>query len=88
MIKELNKNNDDGDEEELFAIKVFNEFNFKKENTNSFTIFIENERSSDWNSVFCNIYGDPKIPNQIESNGRHWCHNEYNVDGIIKKRYR
>ena len=49
MIKELSKNKptDDGDEEELFAIKVFNEFNSKRENTNSFTIFIENERSSD-----------------------------------------
>ena len=53
IIKELNKNEptDEGDEEELFSIKVFNEFNFKKENTNSFTIYVENERTNDWNSV-------------------------------------
>ena len=41
MIKELKQNkleDDDTDEEELFAMKLFNEFNCKKENSNSYNL--------------------------------------------------
>ena len=41
MIKQLKKNkleDDDTDEEELFAMKLFNEFNCKKENSNSYNL--------------------------------------------------
>ena len=44
MINDVSKNEDD---EELFVRKMFKDFNFEKENMNSFTIFIENEISSD-----------------------------------------
>ena len=57
----------------------------EKENINSFTILIENERSSDWNSVFVKQYGEPNIPRNFESNGRHWNHQDYNIDGMVKK---
>ena len=52
---------------------------------NSFTIFIENERSSDWNSIFVKLYGEPNIPNNLESNGRHWSYKDYTIDGMVKK---
>ena len=45
MINELSKNNDD--EEEVFARKLFNDFNLEKENSNSFKILIKSERSEE-----------------------------------------
>ena len=75
----------DDDEEEAFARKVFEEFNSKKENSNSFTIKIENKRSVDWDSTFTSLYGESVIPNQNESNGRHWYHQGYSIDGISSK---
>ena len=86
MIKEMSREEpNDFDDEELVARRVFEEFNLKKENSNSFTIFIENERSHDWNVVLTAIYGEPFMPSQNESNGRHWKHQDYDVDGISTK---
>ena len=55
------------DEEELFSKKVFNQFNFQKENSNSFTIFIENLRTDAWESTFIKSFGEPVIPQDNES---------------------
>ena len=73
------------DDEEIIARKLFEEVNKKKENTNSYTIFIEEERTFDWNSVLTGIYGECYIPNQNESNGRHWNHQDFIIDGISSK---
>ena len=83
IIDGMNIDNDD--EEEVLARKIFKEFNSEKENSNSFTILIENVRVHDWNSIFVKIYGEPRIPNDNESNGRHWDHQNYNIDGVEQK---
>ena len=75
-------NIDNDDEEEVLGRKIFKEFNLEKENSNSFTILIENVRVHDWNSIFVKIYGEPRIPNGNESKGRHWDHQNYNIDGM------
>ena len=73
MIKELSKDkvNDESDEEEAFAMRVFDQFNLKKENTNSYTILVENNRADEWDNTFTSLYGKSQIPNMNESNGRH-----------------
>ena len=83
MINELSKNNDD--EEEVFEWKLFKDFNLEKENSNSFTILIESERSEEWNATFIKVFGEPFIPSDSESNGRHWNHNDYTIDGMVQK---
>ena len=39
----------------------------------------------DWDSTFTSLYGESVIPNQNESNGRHWYHKAYAIDGISSK---
>ena len=60
------------DEEEEFANTVFKQFNLQKENTNSFTILIENERSAAWEASFEKKFGKQIIPKGNKSNGKHW----------------
>ena len=57
--------------EKIIEIIKFNEFNCKKENSNSLTIYIEKERLEQWHSILCESYGEHKIPNRNENNGRH-----------------
>ena len=47
--------------EKIIEIIKFNEFNCKKENSNSLTIYIEKERLEQWHSILCESYGEPKI---------------------------
>ena len=84
MINELSNDNVN-DAEECFAMKLFEQFNSKKENSNSYTIHVQNNRAPDWDKSFTFLYGQSQIPNQNESNGRHWSHNEYTVDGVSTK---
>ena len=72
ILKHLaeNLNNDDLDNDEQFLKDLFKEFNFPRENDQSFTILIENELADTWEEEISELYNDPTI--NAASNGHQW----------------
>ena len=57
IVKELTKSEPtNDDDEEIVARKLFDDVNLKKENSNSYTIYIEKERTEDWNAVLMDVF--------------------------------
>ena len=71
------------DDEETKARKAFNEFNFTKKNTFSFTIFIQTYLFPSWESVLTKKNGDPvdRTEDEGHNNGKQWTCGGYQVDG-------
>ena len=63
------KDEDGIDNEQEIIMTLFKDFNFCKQNQSSFTVIIENEKSSNWDEILEKKYGrgDEKGPNGI-----HW----------------
>ena len=87
ILKHLAENlNDDGlDNDEQFVKDLFKEFNFPRENDQSFTILIENELADTWEEEISELYNDPTI--NAASNGHQWKTTQINLqrNPILRK---
>ena len=55
-------------DEQIFTREYFEKFNFPQENTNSFTIHINNDDAEPWKNAFYQSYGEPTITRHKETN--------------------